>query len=343
MRSSAAARNSRSCAPTDGSDATLDLPYGHLILNSGAKGNRVRLVIGDQMRVVKLGPAASLAVLVRRIFVPGSDPTKESAPLEIEWYLTTGTAEWGDDAFAESSAPGMTAQGPASWTTVDGVDQPPQAITELPPWIDKEPITDLDARARDAVAESLIPGQPVNVSLLELTGTSGLGRRTEVRALAAASAAYVGEFEPLVKALADPNERAKREDQVLALRLAIARNPAAVEQIREAFALQRGEQAAKDLTEMVLGFNPAAIGATRDEVQNGSLVRLVQWLGDEDLTYRVLASYNLNEITGTSYLGGYRPEHAASKRDREIRYYLQRLERGELMPTEWTPTGWATR
>jgi hypothetical protein len=48
----------------------------------------------------------------------------------------------------------------------------------------------------------------------------------------------------------------------------------------------------------------------------------------------VLASYNIDEITGTKNLGGYRPEHAAAQRDREIKYYWDRLERGELMPKD---------
>jgi hypothetical protein len=330
-------------APEGGvaADVALELPYGRVIFNSGGNGNRVTLVMGDQTRVIKLAKTSSLAVEVRRAFVPGGDPTKNAAPMEISWYLTTGKAEWGDGASGDAES--HSAEGPATWATVDGADQPPRTIDQLPAWIDKEPITDVDARARDAVSETLVASQPVNVPLLELTGTTGLGRRTEVRALAALSGAYVGEFEPLVKALADPNERAKRDEQVQALRDAIARNPGAVKQIHDAFALQRGEQAADDLTEMVIGFNPDSIGKTREELKNGSLVRLIHWLDDEDLTYRVLASYNLNEITGTSYLGGYRPEHPASKRSREIVYYTQRLDKGELTPAAWTPTGWAKR
>jgi hypothetical protein len=62
------------------------------------------------------------------------------------------------------------------------------------------------------------------------------------------------------------------------------------------------------------------------------MVRLVRWLENEDLTYRVLASHNINEITGTYYLGGYRPQHTAAQRQREIKYYADRFDRGELMP-----------
>jgi hypothetical protein len=103
------------------------------------------------------------------------------------------------------------------------------------------------------------------------------------------------------------------------------------------------DQAAEDLTEMVIGFDPASIGKTKDEIKGGSLVRLIHWLDHDDLTYRVLAIYNLNEITGTSYLGGYRAEHAAAKRTREIAAYQMRYEKGELTPTAWTATGWGKK
>ena len=153
-----------------------------------------------------------------------------------------------------------------------------------------------------------------------------------MRSLAARSGAYVGQFEALVKALSDPAERARRKEQIETLRAAIARNPEAVQQIHATFLLQRGEDAADDLTQMLVGYSAADVGTTRDEVKNGILVRLINWLNDDDLAYRVLASHNINEITGTNYLGGYRPEHAAAARQREMRYYWDRLERGELMP-----------
>jgi hypothetical protein len=286
----------------------------------------VALTLGDQTRVIALGPSSSLAVEVTRTFVPGSNPVETPAPVAVSWYLTTGKAEWNDGSTDHS------AEGPATWTTVDGVDQAPLAIDELPNWIDKEPITNIEAGARDAVAERLVAGDVVNTSLLELTSPTGLGRRTEVRSLAARSGAYVGEFEALVKALADPAERARRKEQVETLRAAIARNPESVEQIHAAFELQRGDAAADDLTEMLLGYSAADVGTTRDEVKQGVLVRLINWLNDDDLAYRVLASHNINDITGTTYLGGYRPEHSASQRQREMRYYWDRLEKGELTP-----------
>jgi hypothetical protein len=318
----------------------VKLPYGRLVLNSGLNGNRIAIALGDQVRVIAIGPSSSLAVEVRRAFVPGSNPARDPAPIDVTWYLTTGKAQWGEDLT-------QSAEGPATWTTVDGVDQAPQTIAELPDWIDNELVTDNEGRAREQVAEALIPGEPVNIRLLELTDPTGLGRRTEVRTLAAKCATYVGEFEPLAGALADSDPyvraAAKRKEQIEGLRQALARDPASAEKIAEAFALHHGQDAAEDLMEMLVGYNSAAVGQTRDEVQNGVLLRLIRWLNDDDLAYRVLASQNINEITGTAYLGGYRPEHTAEQRRREMKYYWDRLEKGELAPREWGARGWIAR
>jgi hypothetical protein len=300
------------------------LPYGRIILNSGLNGNRIELTLAGGERVVELGPSSSLAIEVERLFQPGGGSNRQPAPAIIRWYLTSGSADWDDKS----------AQAPASWTTAEGEETAPAAIEQFPEWVDREPISDIERRARDTVAEALVPGEPVKIRLLELSDKSAAGRRVEVRTLAARSGAYVGIYDALVRALGDVDQRASWKAQIEALRQAIARDPAAAEGIHAAFAIERGQDAANDLMEMLLGFDRAAIGSTREEVQQGALVRLLRWMNDNDLVYRNLASYNVNEITGTTNLGGYRPEHIASQRERELRHYWQRLENGELTPRE---------
>ncbi|HEX6961795.1 MAG TPA: hypothetical protein VF175_08015, partial [Lacipirellula sp.] len=162
-------------------DFALHIPFGRVVLNSGLNGNRIELSLVDQTRVVELGPSSSLAIEVRRIFQPGALPNREPAPAEITWYLTSGTAKWGETGQAAA---------PATWTTIDGEDSVPAAIEELPEWVDRAPISDIERRARERVAEALVPGQPVNLRLLELSDPNERGRRTEDRALAARSGAY---------------------------------------------------------------------------------------------------------------------------------------------------------
>jgi hypothetical protein len=306
----------------------LRVPYGQVILNSGLNGNRVELSLVDEDRVVQLGPSSSLAIDVDRVFEPGGTATRGPAPAVVTWFLSSGTVSWGD---------GKTAEGPATWTTVRGQDTAPAAIDKLPEWVDRETITENERRARDRLAEAIVPGQPADTPLLEMSDPSGRGRRTEDRTLAAYAGAYVGRYDALVRMLADVTQRPYWNAQIEALRQAIARDPSAVEGIRRAFALERGEQAANDLMEMLLGFDSAAVGTTRDTVKAGALLRLLRWMDDDDLTKRVLASYNVNEITGTKDLGGYRPEHTAQQRKRELRFYWNRLESGELMPKQSQP------
>jgi hypothetical protein len=309
-------------------DLALHVPYGQIVLNSGLNGNRVELSSVDQNRIIQLGPSSSLAVEVRRVFEPGGAAKREPAPAEVTWYLTSGTATWGDGGSAEA---------PATWTTVGGEDSAPAAVEELPDWVDHEPINDNERRARDRVAQALIAGEPVNTHLLELSDPTDRGRRTEDRALAARSGAYVGMFDALVTSLGDVNQRAAWRSQIDALRQAIARDPTAVEGIRAAFAIERGQEAADDLMEMLLGFDRAAVGTSRKEVQEGALVRLLRWMDDDDLTYRVLAWHNANEILGTRDVGGYKPEQSAAQRKRMLSRLWERLERGELMPPEVKP------
>lgn len=310
-------------------DINIAMPFGRVIINSGLNGNRLRLTLGNQTRDLALGSSSSLAVEARRLFVPGADPERDPAPMEVSWYLTSGTAT------PAGALEGSEIEGPAAWTTIDGEDQAAQAISELPEWIDREPLSDSQRRALEPVAAALAPGSPVNLRLAELSDPSNLGRRIEVRSLAAEAGAYVGQFDPLVKTLSDVNQKASWKARILALREAIARDgAAAVAGIREAFAVQRGEAEADDLMEMLIGFDAKAVGTTRAEVQNGALVRLVRWLESDDLTHRVLALHNINEITGTVSLGGFKPEHSAEQRRREIQYYWTRLEKGELMPKE---------
>ncbi|BBO36449.1 hypothetical protein [Lacipirellula parvula] len=302
----------------------LRIPYGQVVLNSGLNGNRIEISMLDVDRLAQLGPSSSLAIEVRRVFIPGPLANRAPAPAEASWYLTSGSIEWNGEKI----------EAPATWTTVAGQDTAPVAIDNLPEWVDREAIADSERRARDEVAKALVAGEPVNVHLLELSDPADRGRRTEVRALAARCGAYVGLYDALVNALNDTNQRASWRSQVDSLRQAIARDPSAAVGIGDAFALERGQEAAGDLMEMLSGFDADAVGKTREEVKNGVLNRIVRWMDDDDLTYRVLASYNWDEITGKRLFGNYRPEQTASQRKRALRHHIERLEKGELAAGE---------
>ncbi|MEM9660179.1 MAG: hypothetical protein AAF961_17580, partial [Planctomycetota bacterium] len=271
----------------------LELSHGQLLLNSGLNGNRIELVGGDDVRTIELGPSSSLAVDVNRVYVPGSDPEVEIAPTEITWYLTTGSVEFADGSQTQEI------EAPASWRTDRGQDSPPQAVESLPEWIGREPVDALQRNARRRIAEALTPGEPVAIPLLEFSDPKARGRRFEDRALATESAAHVGEFEPFVRALNDPVQKAYWDRLIDIMRESVAARPEATGQLRKAFVSLRGPQAANDLMQMVLGYRSAEIGETPEEWRNGALLRLVRWMDSDQLDYRVLAFHNVNEITGT--------------------------------------------
>ena len=310
---------------TGDAELNFEIVYGRLLLNAGLKGSRVAIKVGEEIREFSLSSSASLAVEVNRVFVPGSDYENEPAPIEATWYLTSGSVEW-------PTATGGTQSVEAStmWKTIDGIDEIPDRIEQLPTWIDHESMTDMQRSARDDIAQELTAGQPVGIRLLELTDGLGLGRRREVRPLAAAASVYVGEFEPLVKALNDSAHSREWDTQIHELRQAMALSPHVAERVRQAFVNIRGAEAAQDLMEMVVGYSPEQIGETREEVRNGALNKLIKWLDHDSLDYRVLAISNIQEITGKSK--GYRPDQSSKRRKIDLRKIYDEFESNELRP-----------
>ena len=307
----------------------IDILYGRLLINAGLKGGPLVLEFGEQQRRIVLGGSAGLALEVRRLFEPGSNLEQEAAPTEVSWYLTSGSIQW------PGQAGGMqTITAPATWNTFDGIDELATEIVDLPEWIDREKLTESQRRARDTLTEELIPDAPVEVTLQELTVNepSSLGRRREVRTLAARSSLHVGRFEPFVQSLSDTDQSRAWKDHIDSLRTAMAVSPSVALQVREAFENWRGEEAADDLMEMIRGYSAEEIGLTREEQQNGALVTLLKWMDSDSLDYRVLASYNLNQITGTRNLADYQPSAESRQRERSLRRLWQRFESNELLP-----------
>ncbi|MCH2113530.1 MAG: hypothetical protein MK171_01275 [Pirellulales bacterium] len=307
----------------------LIVDYGRLLLNAGLKGNRLAIHIGDQVRHFRLKSSASLAVEVRRVFVPGSD-LEGRAPVEAVWCLTSGTLVWPSAAGEE-----QTIQAPARWKTADGIDDLPENIAELPIWIDREPMTDSERRARATLADELAAGKPVSLRLRELTDGKGLGRRKEVRTLASEASVYVGVFESSVTALNDSEQmRRTWKVQIQALRQAMARSPEVAGQVREAIFNLRGQRAMVDLMELLQGYSPEEIGDSREARQVGALAKLLGWLEHDSLDYRVLAIHNLNSITGTSHLEDYRPSGSSQRREIAVKKLWDRLESGDMVPAK---------
>ncbi|QEG33305.1 hypothetical protein [Bythopirellula goksoeyrii] len=304
----------------------LEMSYGKLLVNAGLKGSDISLKVGDDLREFHLDSSASLAVDVHRVFVPGSNYEVDIAPVEADWYLTSGSVEWTDSTGATE-----TIRAPATWKTVNDVDESPTPILDLPRWIDREPMTDLERRARDRFAEELVIGRPVDLRLQELNEEKNAPR--EVKTLSAEASLFVGEFAPFVNSLSDSDQRIAWRSHIDAMRQALARSPHVAEQLHETFIRLRGREDGENLMRMVRGFSPEEIGTTREEVKQGAIIQLIRWLEDPNLDYRVLAIYNLDEIKGTKNLKDYRPDGLQRSRKIAVSKISKLVEDNEFLPS----------
>jgi hypothetical protein len=308
----------------DDAQLSLEMAYGRLLLNAGLKGSQIALKIGDTERELHLDNSASLAIEARRVFVPGTDYEMQSAPVQIDWYLTSGSLEWqGADGTKEII------KAPAAWKSVNNEDEAAETVTELPTWIDREPMSELERRARDRFAEDLPVGQPVGLRLQELNEEQGAGR--EIRTLSAEASLYVGEFEPFIQSLNDSDQRIAWRSHIDAMRQAIAMDPKTATKLHKEFVTVRGKEAGEDLYSMVRGFTPEQIGMTREELKQGVVVNLLRWLESESLDYRVLAIYNLDEIKGTTNLKDYRPDGIPRTRNIAVTKIREMIEDNEFL------------
>ncbi len=110
----------------------------------------------------------------------------------------------------------------------------------------------------------------------------------------------------------------------------MALNPESAKKVYQALADQRGKPAAADLYEMLCSYNTEQIGVTPEQQKVGALVKLIDWLEDDSLDYRVLAVQDLWETTGKRLMPN--PAANLAERTQNVSPLRSRLEAGELKP-----------
>ncbi len=298
----------------------VELLYGRIVLMSvGRDGTRLRLKLGEQRAVVGFGGAGStLAIEMHRLQVPGQNPESGPAPVEVDLYVPSGNIVWHQDGEAQ------TVSAPAQWRLSGQPGASEGQVPPMPEWITSEPLSVIDRNASHTLEEALAPGRPVTLSLAELVN----GRRLEVRSLAARSSVYIGQFEPFVAALNDPDQHARWAGHIETLREALALGPGVAEKAREAFLRRRGDDG-QALYRMLWGYS-------NEDLRSGAAQQLVNYLDHDSLDYRVLAFWNLEQITG--YGLNYRPDYSAARRQQSVRRWQERLAAGAVeRPAETAP------
>jgi len=256
--------------------------------------------------------------------VPGNDPRKTAAPVFVRMFAPNGGVTWTD------AAGEVEATKASRWTLAAGAAAVVEDDPAPPEWIDQEPTEHVSEQRFGApvIESTLVSDKPADIQLLELYKGS---TRKEVKSLATRSSIHVGLFAPFVEALRDSQLKWPTwRTHIETLRTAMAFSPASAEAVFQALNEQRGRTAAADLYEMLCGYNAEQVGLSAEDSKVGSLVRLIDWLENDSLDYRVLSVYNLWEITGKQLM----PNPAASQtvRKQNVRRWRDRLEAGELVP-----------
>ncbi len=303
----------------------VELVYGRIILiNTSNRENQLRLIIGPSVADARLARNATLGIEVERQYVPGHDPRQSPAPVLVRVFAPEGGVEWQDAAGAQQAAAA------SRWTIAEGVKSEMAPDASPPEWIIQEPVVNSSEQqlAAPRVESALVSNQPADIQLLELFQSNV---RREMKSLVTRASIHVGLFEPFVSALRDSGQRWPTwKTHIQTLRAAMALSPESAEKVRQTLIQQRGERAAGDLYEMLCGYNADTIGRTPEQWKTGALAKLIDWLEEDSLDYRVLAVYNLLEITEKQFMSD--PAANARERAKNVRIWRSRLESGELRP-----------
>jgi hypothetical protein len=159
--------------------------------------------------------------------------------------------------------------------------------------------------------------RPLNLSLQELMKD----RRVEVRSMSARCLAAIGDFEPILRELNDPQQYSYWAAEFDALRKAIQRGPEMATRIRETLALLRSADA-KDMYRLLWGYS-------QEQLDKGASTQLVRYLEHDQMDVRVLSYMNLVSITGV--WGFYRPERPPAQQKTSVQNWRDRREKGQIV------------
>jgi hypothetical protein len=292
--------------------ATIE--YGRFVASTpGRPGAQVELTLAGTTGVVTLVDADSvLAVKVGRWLPPGTDPEAAEGLAVVELYNTNGRV-----TFQRPDQPKMDI--PARHVHVYFGSEAPQTHGPFmsPEWIDYKTVKPIDRDAAILLEKLVFNERPLSLSLQEIMKD----RRVEVRALAARCLAALGEFDAVLRELADPNQYSFWQGEFEALRQALSRSPETAAKVRETINLARSADA-KDIYRMLWGFSEEQLSA-------GAAGQLVKFLESEQMDVRVLAHVNLVAITGVP--GFYRPERSPAQMKTAIQNWRDRKDKGQIV------------
>jgi len=303
----------------------LGVPIGRMVFAPAGETGPVTamLRVGDVAGILTLADSTSLvAVEVGRADGPIQDPLTRPAATTARLWGVSGQFSWsiGGDAAALVDSP----------KTVDlltGADIAALA-GGTPEWVETDLTSKLDRQASGMLNRAFDFEKPADLILRE----NAYHRRKEVRGLARESLSWIGDFQPVVEVLNDPESYSEWPELIDLLRDSIRRSPPVAQAVRTAMGTKFGGRG-DELYELLWKFDVQELSP--DDAQ-----RLVRNLEDGSLAIRVLSFSNLNRITKLGFY--YRPEKSELERRPSVQRWQAWAQRrpgaappkaGEAAPT----------
>ncbi|WP_425614388.1 hypothetical protein NA78x_004255 [Anatilimnocola sp. NA78] len=297
--------------PAQMGGSRVAVEYGRLMFVSvGAAGGQVELDLAGQPGTIMLADAdAAVAIEVRRYLPPGiaADDPKAELVRVIDLFALGGRVVWQakDEQPIDIPVSQVVSYVAQELPRIGGPFEPPA-------WTDAKSLPDIERRASLDMEAELPLDKPLDITLAEHAS----GRRVEIRSLAARSLAALDQFEPLIAELNDPRQYSYWAADIDSLRTAIARSPESANRVFATLQNQRPENG-KLIYEMLLG-------ASDEQLLNGSAERLVKALESNEVDVRVVALDSLRRITGMMLM--YRPEKPLASNAPSIQKWRENLK-----------------
>jgi len=293
---------------------------GRAVIKSGDTPSSIRLALLEHRGVIRLlEPGASVAIEVVRIREPGVNPEKGPIHILAQLHSLTGRVAWEEKGKLTPLEQGDS----ITMFNAASVVNKAQPGAEPPSWID--PINDnpSERRAATMLGQNIGTDKSFVLALVEQTDL----RQVEVVALAIRALCEVDYYEPLVKALGDPNLKSHWAGMYDAAEIALARSLESAQEMKKSLA-QANPEIGPTLFELLVRYTP-------DALAGGAAAKLVNLLDSESMPVRVVASENLRRITGFSY--GYRPDANAATNRGALQRWRDKLAKLEIAyPAEST-------
>jgi hypothetical protein len=254
----------------------LHTPAGSCLLTPGEPNSIIAIEVAYR-------PKGAGAVGDRRAWAPAL------VIIAIEGTVTVAN-------LPEATAPFMTKlEVGEGWASLDSVPQNRFGVLGIPNWLRTSLVRPTDGPAAEDLQHLIDQADVQQRSMVDTLNAIALHRRPETAALAIKTAMLVGDWQPFATQLLSTERFRSHWEATLDLaRQILASDPKAAEALRAELVTAYNEVEADALLQL-LG------GPTEDQLQTSGLSALVAELDSTQLPRRILAAYQLLQLTGKSF------------------------------------------